>query len=153
MLHALHSTWLLLLTPVLLMGCSGTRPVGLGARDGMLLPCPSSPNCVSSQAPDEQHRIAPLAYSGSVDVAMKRLTAVIRSLPRTSVITDTGAYLHVEFTSALFRFVDDVEFLADDGAEIIHVRSASRLGTSDLGVNRKRIEEIRNRWQAAVPAP
>ena len=141
-----HTAWLLLLTPVLLMGCTGTRPLGLGARDGKLLPCPSSPNCVSSQALDEEHRVAPLAYSGSLDAAMKRLAAVIRSLPRTAVITDTGAYLHVEFTSALFRFVDDVEFLADDTAKVIHVRSASRLGTSDLGVNRRRIEEIRRRW-------
>jgi len=74
-----HTAWLLLLTPVLLMGCSGTRPVGLGARDGKLLPCPSSPNCVSSQAPDEGHRVAPLAYSGSLDDAMNRLKEIVRS--------------------------------------------------------------------------
>lgn len=141
-----HAAWILLLPAVLLIGCSGTRPSNLGARDGGLLPCPSSPNCVSSQAPDEEHRVAPLPYSGSLDDAMHRLATIIRSLPRTAVITDTGTYLHVEFTSALFRFVDDVEFLADDTARVIHVRSASRLGTSDLGVNRKRIELIRKRW-------
>ncbi|NTW59970.1 MAG: DUF1499 domain-containing protein [Nitrospirae bacterium] len=151
--HALHSSWLLLLPAVLLVGCQGTRPANLGARDGRLLPCPSSLNCVSSQATDEDHRVAPLVYAGSVDDAMNRLKAIIRSLPRTAVITDTGAYLHVEFTTALFRFVDDVEFLADDSAKSIHVRSASRLGTSDLGVNGQRIEKIRKRWQEPSPPP
>lgn len=151
--YSLHGSWLLLLPAVLLVGCQGARPANLGARDGRLLPCPSNPNCVSSQAPDEGHRVAPLAYSGSADDAMKRLRAVIRSLPRTAVITNTGAYLHMECTSALFRFVDDIEFLADDAAKVIHVRSASRLGTSDLGVNRKRVEDIRRRWQESSPAP
>jgi len=151
--HTLHSSWLLLLPAFLLVGCQGMRPANLGARDGRLLPCPSSPNCVSSQATDEEHRVAPLAYAGSPDIAMNRLTAIIRSLPRTGVITDTGAYLHVEFTSALFRFVDDVEFLADDRARVIHIRSASRLGTSDLGVNGQRVEAIRKQWQETSPPP
>lgn len=148
--HSLHRSWLLLLPAVLLVGCQGTRPANLGARDGRLLPCPSTPNCVSSQATDEEHRIAPLAYSESVNEAMNRLKEIVRSFPRTAVVTDTGAYLHVEFTSALFRFVDDVEFLADASTKVIHVRSASRLGTSDLGVNRKRVEELRRRWEHVV---
>jgi uncharacterized protein (DUF1499 family) len=84
---------------------------------------------------------------------MKKLTAIVQTFPRTSVITVSDSYLHAEFTSAIFRFVDDLEFLVDDTAKVIHVRSASRLGTSDLGVNRKRVEEIRRRWQKATPAP
>jgi uncharacterized protein (DUF1499 family) len=84
---------------------------------------------------------------------MLRLKSIVRSFRRTAVITDTGSYLHAEFTSAVFRFVDDVEFLADDMAKVIHVRSASRLGQSDLGVNRKRVEEIRKRWRDASPEP
>ena len=148
----LHAAWHLLLPAVLMIGCSGTRPAGLGARDGKLLPCPSSPKCVSSQAPDEGHRVAPLAYSGPAQEAWYRVRSVVASLPRTSVVSDTGSYLHVEFTSLLFRFVDDVEFLADDNTKVIHIRSASRLGTSDLGVNRKRVEEIRRRWQKATLA-
>ncbi|HWR73194.1 MAG TPA: DUF1499 domain-containing protein [Nitrospirota bacterium] len=142
-----------MLPAVLLIGCHGTRPPGLGVKDGHLAPCPSSPNCVSSQAPDDGHRVAPLTYTGPVGDAMKKLTGIVRSLPRTAIITDTGTYLHVEFTSFLFRFIDDTEFLADDAAKVIHVRSASRLGYSDLGVNRKRIELIRRRWQEAPPAP
>jgi uncharacterized protein (DUF1499 family) len=149
----LHAAWHLLLPAVLMIGCSGTPPAGLGAPYGKLLPCPSSPNCVSSQAPDEGHRVVPLAYSGPAQEAWYRLTAIIASLPRTKVIKDSSAYLHVEFTSLIFRFVDDVEFLADDNAKVIHIRSASRLGTSDLGVNRKRVEEIRIRWQKATLAP
>ncbi len=142
--------WHLLLPAVLLIGCSGTRPAGLGARDGKLLPCTSSPNCVSSQAPDEKHRIAPLHYTGPAADAMRRLETIVLGMPRTSVVTLTDTYLHAEFTSFIFRFVDDVEFLADDTAKVIHVRSASRIGHSDLGVNRKRVELIRVRWHKAA---
>ncbi len=140
----------LLLVVVLLIGCSGSRPTGLGARDGKLLPCPSRPNCVSSQAPDERHWIAPLPYTGPAQDAWSRLTGIVAILPRAKVMTNSGTYLHVEFRSLVFRFVDDVEFLADDAAKVIHVRSASRVGYSDLGVNRKRIDLIRMRWQKAA---
>jgi uncharacterized protein (DUF1499 family) len=142
---------ILVLPFLLFIGCHGTRPANIGFRNGELAPCPSSPNCVSSQAPDEGHRVAPLPYAGPASDAMARLTVIIRSLPRTAVITRTAGYLHAEFTSALFRFVDDVEFLVDDAAKVIHVRSASRMGQSDLGVNRKRVEEIHRRWQEAAP--
>ena len=145
----LNIPWLLLLPTVLMVGCHGTRPQDLGVSDGRFAPCPSSPNCVSSQAADEEHRVAPLPYTGTAEDAMKKLKAIVRSLPRTAIVTETPAYLHVEFTSFLFRFVDDVEFLVDDSAKVIHVRSASRLGHSDLGVNGRRIELIRERWSEA----
>ena len=130
----------------LLAGCHVARPPSLGARQGRLAPCPSSPNCVSSQADDEMHRVVPLPFSGTAAAAIDRLAGTVRSLPRASVITATDTYLHAEFRSAVFRFVDDVEFLADESAGVIHVRSASRVGTSDLGVNRRRVETIRARW-------
>ena len=130
----------------LLAGCHGARPASLGARQGRLAPCPASPNCVSSLADDEMHRVAPLPFSGTAAAAIDRLAGTVRSLPRASVITATDDYLHAEFRSAVFRFVDDVEFLADESAGVIHVRSASRVGTSDLGVNRRRVESIRARW-------
>jgi uncharacterized protein (DUF1499 family) len=148
-----NSSWLLLLPAVLLIGCHGTRPSHLGVRDGKLPPCPATPNCVSSQATDEEHHIDPLPFSGSAADAISRLAAIVHSFPRTAVVTRTDRYLQAEFTSFLFRFVDDVEFLADDAAKVIHIRSASRLGTSDLGVNRKRVEEIRKRWRDASPEP
>ena len=133
---------------LLIIGCSGTRPANLGVKNGKLLPCPSSPNCVSSQSSDKEHTVEPLRYSTSTAEAMAELKKIIQQMKRTLIVTETGTYLHVEFTSALWRFVDDVEFWFDESARVIHVRSASRLGSSDLGVNRKRIEEIRARWNA-----
>lgn len=108
-----------------------------------LKPCPDSPNCISSLSSDPRQAIAPIAFVGSVSEARRKLLKVIAAMPRTQVVRDEGAYLHVEFTSALFRFVDDVEFLIDEESKRIDVRSASRVGYWDLGANRKRIEEIR----------
>ena len=108
-----------------------------------LPPCPSSPNCVSTQAQDESHSIAPFRYRTSRAEAKEALKEVIRSLPRMRLIEEDEAYLHYESTSLLFRFVDDIELLFDDQAKIIHFRSASRTGYGDLGVNRKRMEQIR----------
>ncbi len=144
---------LFLLPTMVLIGCQSVRPANIGTHDGKLAPCPSSPNCVSSQSSDDAHRIAPLTYSGRAADAMKKLTAIVQTFPRTSVITVSDSYLHAEFTSALFRFVDDVEFLVDNTAKVIHVRSASRMGYSDLGVNRKRIEQVRLRWLENHPTP
>ena len=108
-----------------------------------LVPCPSSPNCVSTQAQNENHAIAPFRYQKTRAEAKEALKAVIRSLPRTKLVEEDETYLHYEFTSLLLRFVDDVEFLFDDEAKTIHFRSASRTGHSDFGVNRRRMEDIR----------
>ena len=108
-----------------------------------LPPCPSSPNCVSTQAQDESHAIAPFRYRKSQAEAKEALKEVIRSLPRMQLVEEDEIYLHYEATSLLLRFVDDVEFLLDDQAKIIHFRSASRTGYGDLGVNRKRMEQVR----------
>lgn len=122
---------------------AGKRPTNLGIQSGQLAGCPSSPNCVSSFSQDAEHKIEPLTYSSTPTVAMASLKGAIASLDKTKIIDQTDNYLYVEFTSSLMGFVDDVEFLVDEGAKVIHVRSASRLGQSDLGVNRKRIETIR----------
>src|SRR5437660_7138731 len=105
--------------------------------------CPSSPNCVSTQAQDEGHVIAPFRYRKSRAEAKEVLKEVIRSLPRTKLLAEDESYLHYEFTSLLLRFVDDVEFLFDDETKTIHFRSASRTGYGDMGVNRKRMEQVR----------
>lgn len=122
---------------------AGNRPNNLGVNNGKLAPCPNSPNCVSSQSSDVGHSIAPLTYSSTPEEAIAKLKSVIESLPRTKIITESNDYLYAEFKSALMGFVDDVEFYLDPKANVIQVRSASRLGQSDLGVNRKRIETIR----------
>ncbi|MDP3090801.1 MAG: DUF1499 domain-containing protein [Nitrospira sp.] len=108
------------------------------------LTCPSSPNCVSTQAQDEGHAIAPFRYRKSRAEAKESLKAMVQAMPRTRLVEEDESYLHYEFTSLLLRFVDDVEFLFDDENKTIHFRSASRTGHSDLGVNRKRMEEIRS---------
>ena len=106
-------------------------------------PCPSSANCVSTQASDEGHAIVPFRYRKTRAEAKEALKEVIRSLPRTKLVEEDESYLHYEFTSLVIRFVDDVEFLFDDEAKTIHFRSASRTGYGDFGVNRRRMELVR----------
>lgn len=105
--------------------------------------CPDSPNCVSSQARDTRHFIEPFAFSDDPQAAWTRLRTALRSEPRVTIVAEEGGYLHAEVRSRIFRFVDDVEFLLAAREGLIHVRSASRTGYSDLGVNRRRIERIR----------
>jgi uncharacterized protein (DUF1499 family) len=126
-----------------LFSFSGKRPDTLGVKDGKLAACPGTPNCVSSQATDAEHKVDAIAYSTSASEALEKLKSVVTTMERATVIEEGNNYLYAEFTSGLMGFVDDVEFYVDDSAKVIHVRSASRLGQSDLGVNRKRVEEIR----------
>lgn len=129
-----------------MIGCAGDRPHNLGTKDGLLLACPSSPNCVSSQAADEGHRIAALAFSGDPDAAFARLKQVLGRRGDTTITDELPGYLRVELRTTLF--VDDGEFLLDRSRSVIQVRSASRLGYSDLGKNRSRMEEIRRQFLA-----
>lgn len=131
-----------------LFSFSGQRPENIGVKDGKLALCPDSPNCVNSQMPesDAEHKIAPLTYSAAPAEAFAQLKSVIAGMERSQIISETADYIYAEFTSALMGYVDDVEFYLDPSQPSeIQVRSASRLGQSDLGVNRKRIEEIRSK--------
>lgn len=119
------------------------RPGGLGVTGGRLRPCPESPNCVCSQDADEEHAIAPLQFEGDGAAEWERLRQAIRNTPRAVIVTETPDYIHAEFTSLIFRFVDDVELFRAPADGVIHVRSASRVGYSDLGVNRQRVEQLR----------
>ena len=142
----------ILLLSAVVFGCSASRPAHLEVTDGKFQPCPDSPNCVSSQSPDKKHFIEPIHYEGTQQQAKERLMAVIQGMKRSKIVTITDQYIHAEFTSAFFRFVDDVEFYFDDRAKTLHVRSASRIGHSDFGVNRKRMEELRSRFLRPDPA-
>jgi uncharacterized protein (DUF1499 family) len=126
-----------------LLSCAGTRPGNLGVADQRLAPCPSSPNCVSSDASDPTHAIPPLALEGPPEQAWQSARAAVAELPRTRIVTGTDDSLHAECRSALFGFVDDLELHLRPGEGIIAVRSASRLGYGDLGVNRRRVESLR----------
>jgi uncharacterized protein (DUF1499 family) len=126
----------------------GTRPTNIGVQDGHLAACPKTPNCVVSQGADAAHAIAPLTYTGAPAEAMATLATVVAAQPRSELITQTDDYLYVEFTSRLMGFMDDIEFYADPTAPgTIQMRAAARLGESDLGVNRQRLEDIRAAFQ------
>lgn len=135
---------------------SGRAPDNLGVRDGKLKPPSRTPNSVSSQAllwPDAPQQayaaIAPLPLKGDAKATIARLAQIVEGLPGAKVVERRDDYLYAQFTTALMRFVDDVEFWVDPAANVVHVRSASRVGRGDLGVNRARVEQIRERLAAA----
>ena len=130
---------------LLLTGCTGAMPK-LGLEAGRFEACPDKPNCVSSQAQDEAHFIEPIVFNGTQAEAQAHLLKVLQAQANVKVTQTQADYIRSEFTSSLLRFVDDVEFYfpaTESNTTLIQVRSASRLGYSDLGVNRKRVEKIR----------
>ncbi len=137
----------------LMIGCSGGRPPsGLGVTTGRLAPCPDSPNCVSSEAAKSEQRVAPLRYDGDAARARARLLEVLNGMERARVVQSAADYLHAEFRSAVFGFVDDVEFYFSPPGTI-QVRSAARTGYYDFGVNRERVETLRARFATTSNAP
>jgi uncharacterized protein (DUF1499 family) len=125
-------------------------PDNLGAENGRLAPCPQSPNCVSTQAPDEEqeHSIAPIAYEEEASTAHASILAILQADAQFTLITNTPNYIHAEAKSNLWQFIDDVEFFFDEADSLIHFRSASRLGYGDGGANRQRMEAIRAEFKA-----
>ncbi len=119
------------------------------ASEKQLPPCPNSPNCVSSQAADDGHFIAPFKITGNVESAWAALKNALISQSRTVITDQTGVTLHAQTTSLVFRFVDDIDAILDADAKLIHIRSASRTGHGDFGVNRKRVEMLRAQLQQA----
>jgi uncharacterized protein (DUF1499 family) len=117
------------------------RPTNLGAKDGRLAPCKRTPNCVSSQADpaDAEHYIAPIEFRGP----MADLRRAVEAMERSRVIQADSSYLYAEYRTKLMRYVDDLELYYDAKQGVVHVRSASRLGRRDFGVNRRRVEDLR----------
>ena len=136
----------ILIAGVILFGCAAQSPMDIGLNDGRLAPCPDRPNCVISQSGDKRHHIDPIVYEGEKSAAVETIQQVVQGLAGTRIVTQTDHYLHVEFRSKIMGFVDDVEFFFPD-TTIIHMRSASRVGYSDFGVNLKRLEKIRQLFQ------
>lgn len=147
-----------ILLPLLLIAAGqmglfrGTPPDNLGLRDGKLKPPSKTPNSVTSQAGwwaghpmAARATIAPLRYAGDGLAAMKQLAEILRGMERTVIVTEKPDYLYAQCTTALLKFTDDVEFALDASAGVIHVRSASRIGHGDRGVNRARVEDIRKK--------
>ena len=133
----------ILIATMPLLSCAGKRPTDLGVAAGTFTACPSSPNCVSSDASDGAHRIAPLQLAVAPATAWPAIREFVATgMPRTAIVTEQEGYLHAECRSAMLGFVDDLE-LHLRPAGIIAVRSASRIGRSDFGVNRSRVEDLR----------
>ena len=132
-----------------LLSIPGKRPDGLGVKNGRLADCPSSPNCVASDARDEGHRVEPFRIAAPAARTWEAIREAVAALPRTRIVADTGEYLHAECASALLGFVDDLELHLRTVEGIVAVRSASRVGYSDLGVNANRIETLRQRLRRA----
>ncbi|MDN5882821.1 MAG: DUF1499 domain-containing protein [Nitrosospira sp.] len=129
----------------------GTPPTDLGVREGRLKPPSNTPNSVSSQAslyPDHPQRayasIAPLPLKGDADTTLDRIAGIIEAMDGAKIVKREPGYLYAQFTTRLMKYVDDTEFWFDPAAGVVQVRSSSRLGSSDLGVNRERIEFIRH---------
>lgn len=149
--------YILFLIPLIAVGVllwtivQSRRAPELGVEGGRLRPCPSSPNCVCSQ--DEgKAAIEPFAFEGEPEDAMRRIESVLASAPRAEVVEREPGYLRARFTTPILRYSDDVEFLLDEEGSVLHVRSASRVGHSDLGRNRSRVEELRAAWKASASA-
>lgn len=143
---------IILTSLLLLTGCAETVSK-LGIDNGQFKECPTTPNCVNSQAKDKKHFIEPIITTGSPLEAKRHILNILKDLKRSKIKVAEDNYIRAEFTSRIFRFVDDVEFYFPDTKSkkrIIHVRSASRIGHSDLGVNRKRIEQIRSKYNAII---
>ncbi len=140
---------------------AGHAPTDLGVKDGRLKPPSTTPNSVSSQAalyPDNPQRayaqVAPFKYTGDGKAAMARLARIVKAMPRTIIVKDEPGYLYAQCSTRWLRFTDDLEFYLDEKAGVIQVRSASRLGKGDLGVNRARVEALRRQFeQGAVLLP
>ncbi len=134
----------LLIASMPLLSCSGKRPSTLGVSDSKLAPCPASPNCCSSDDLDSDHTIPPFKLKQPAAEVWRAVLELVMNLPKTRITEETSDYLHAECRSRVFGFVDDLEFHLRPSSGIIAVRSAARLGYSDFGVNRRRIESLRS---------
>ena len=118
--------------------------------DPQLKPCPESPNCVFTQTQQKSKKMEPIPFTQDPKEVIKIIKGVVENLSNTHLEKESLHYLHYTFKSAIFRFTDDVEFLIDAGQKLIHFRSASRTGYSDMGVNKKRMTEIKKAIEQAL---
>ena len=119
----------------------------IGVRDGRFADCPNRPNCVSTQTDNTDQEMEPIPLLQPPGQTIKGLKQIISSMSGSRVVESSTHYLHAEFRSFVFGFVDDVELWVDEDAQVVHFQSASRLGYSDLGVNRNRMQAIRRRYE------
>ena len=133
---------LIVIAALYFLSMNAARPQNLGVVNGQLAQLPDKPNCVSTQTQDTDKRMEPIPFDKKPGEMVVSIKDTLTSMPRVKLVSETENYLHFEFTSLIFRFIDDVEFFVDDRDMVVHFRSASRVGHSDLGANRKRMQLI-----------
>jgi uncharacterized protein (DUF1499 family) len=133
---------LVVLFAILLVFQNMKVPTHLGHDSGKLAPMPSTPNAVSSQAKQESKKVIPVPYKESSEQTMAAVVKVLEQMGGNDIQTQEGNYVYTIFTTPMMRFHDDVEIFLDDAAQLVHFRSQSRAGKSDLGANRKRYEQF-----------
>lgn len=126
----------------IVLSISSRKQPELGLVDGLLRACPLTPNCVCSEQQDKRAYVAPLSYSIAHANAWRSVKQAIIETGG-EIVTERNGYLHARYITPLMRYVDDVELRMDEDRHIIHIRSASRVGHSDLGANRQRVKKIR----------
>ena len=141
--------WRLAFIPIItiaglsLLSFTAASPNNLGVSNGQLAKCPDSPNCVSTQSASDSQKMDPIPFDGLATGQVEKIKRIVADeFSKAKLVGESEYYLRYEFKSLIFRFVDDVEFFVDDENKVIHFRSASRVGHSDMGVNRKRMERI-----------
>ena len=142
-----NMTWILLAAGLIVRGLScAPIPDEIGLSNGTLRACPQSPNCVVSENSRSESHVDPLTFKGDGPRSFQSLIKFLSAEPGVDLVTVEDGYAHAVFRTPILRFQDDIELRLDPGLKVIHVRSASRIGYSDLGANRRRIESIRRRW-------
>jgi uncharacterized protein (DUF1499 family) len=124
--------------------CKSVEIIGLS--EGKLAPCPDSPNCVLTQSEEKRHAMKPLPYLRTREASREKILRILKDMKRTEIVKITESYIHAECRTALFHFVDDVEFFLDETTRIVHFRSASRVGYYDFGLNRRRMKRISEKY-------
>jgi len=132
----------------LFLSCSTTQRNFSSLNDSKteLAPCPNSPNCVSSNALKKRKKLAPLKFKTDISIAIHQLDSIVQTFAKVTLVSKSEDYLHYTFKTKVGSFTDDVEFLFDKPSKLIHFRSASRVGWSDNGVNKRRMKQISKAW-------
>ena len=128
--------------------CASVENIGM--TEGKLAPCPDSPNCVSTQSEEKGHAMKPLPYLQTREASREKILSILKGMKRTEIVKLTESYIHAECRTALWRFIDDVEFFLDETARVVHFRSASRVGYYDFGLNRRRMKRISEKYLEAL---
>lgn len=137
---------MLRLAMAILFSITATMAHGVDLNSNVLKPCPDKPNCISTAEVAAKHGLEPLPFRGNLQQTREALVQLISTMPNSAIVQTQDKYIHVTFTSKMFGFVDDVEFLLDETNHLTHIRSASRSGYYDFGVNKRRVEDIVAQW-------